>query len=127
MKKRLTDLSACFSDTHALQSRQSGMFEEVVTAFLYLGVKASFPSSLQILNIQRLKMRSFPNCPNERDHAGKFAQKVLLNRRPLRQMGKVRTHKCPPTLKRVFRGHPQRDYKRHQGDIDAIFTRIFPQ
>jgi hypothetical protein len=32
-----------------------------------------------------------------------------------------------PALNRVFRGHPQRDSKRHHGDIDFIFTRIFPQ
>jgi hypothetical protein len=103
------------------------MVQKLPTAFPYLGVKASFRSPLQILIIKRLKMKSFPGRPNERDHAEEFARKVLSNRPPLTQMGKVRRHKVPPTLKRLFRGHPQRDYKRHQGDIDSIFTRIFPQ
>jgi hypothetical protein len=42
-------------------------------------------------------------------------------------MGKVRRRKCATTLKRLFRGHPQRDYSRHQSDLDYIFTRIFPR
>jgi hypothetical protein len=100
---------------------QSDMAQKVRTAFSYLGVKASFPPSLQRLIIKRLKMRSFPGCANERGHAETFTQKVLLNRGPLMQMWNARRHKCPPPLKRVFRGHPQGEYKRHRGDIDSIF------
>jgi hypothetical protein len=40
-------------------------------------------------------------------------------------MGKVRRRKCSTTLKKLFRGHPQRDYSRHQSDLDDIFTCIF--
>jgi hypothetical protein len=42
-------------------------------------------------------------------------------------MGKVRRRKCPTTLKRLFRGHPQRDYSRHQSNLKYIFSRIFPR
>jgi hypothetical protein len=43
------------------------------------------------------------------------------------QMGKVRRRNGPTTLKRLFRGHPQRDYSRHQSDLDVIVTCIFPR
>jgi hypothetical protein len=56
-----------------------------------------------------------------------FSQKVLLNRRQFARMAKVRRHKCPTTLKRLFRGHPQLNYSRHQSDLVHIFTRIFPR
>jgi hypothetical protein len=42
-------------------------------------------------------------------------------------MAKVRRRKRPTTFKRLFRRHPQRDYSRHQSDLDYIFTRIFPR
>jgi hypothetical protein len=42
-------------------------------------------------------------------------------------MGKVRRSKCPTKLKRLFRGHLQRDYSRHQSNLGYIFTRIFPR
>jgi hypothetical protein len=42
-------------------------------------------------------------------------------------MGKVRVNPGPVHLKRLFRGRPQRDYKRQRHTIEYIFTHIFPQ
>jgi hypothetical protein len=42
-------------------------------------------------------------------------------------MGKVKPRKPSAILKRLFRGHPQRDYKRNPKEIDHIFTHLFPR
>jgi hypothetical protein len=86
----------------------------------------SIPHFRPNLMIRAVKMKPFPSSYIEAGSRRGILSTRSATSPTISANGESPTPQMPHHAQRMFRRYPQRDYSRHQSNLDHIFTRIFP-